>query len=81
MGYKKRRNKIWSVDTTNYGPIFIGLPLRAMPLASIYVKKKTRWRTELLEGFARPIRPSMGSIIAGTGQVMVVILRVVEGSS
>jgi len=52
-----------------------------MPLASISVKKKTKWRTELLEGFARPILPSLGSIIAGRGRVMVVILRVVEGSS
>ena len=44
-------------------------------------EKKTEWRTELLEGFARPILPSMGSLIAGRGRVMVVILSVVESSS
>ena len=37
---------------------------------SFYVKKKTKWRTELPEDFACPIPPSVGPIFAGRGQVI-----------
>ena len=34
------------------------------------MSKKTKWRTELPEGFACPISPSMGPIFAGRGRVI-----------
>ena len=50
-----------------------GLPVKATPnqeLPSIYIGKKTKWRTKLSEGFACPSAPSMGPIFAGRGRVI-----------
>ena len=59
-----------------HGLSFIfGLPVRAMPnqkmeATSTLRSKKTKWWTELPEGFAYSIPPSLGPIFAGRGRVI-----------
>ena len=51
----------------------IGLPVKATPnqeLPSIYIGKKTKWRTKLPQGFACASLPLIRSIFAGRGQVV-----------
>ena len=52
--------------------LFLGLPVSATP--NQVCQKKTKWRTELPEGFACPIPTSMGPIFAGRGRVILGLL-------